>query len=53
MQYYKLDEANRIRESIGKKPLTPEDADRVLKLAQGDDPKRDAAAFMQAVVNAP
>ncbi len=50
---FSLDEANKIRESIGKSPLTPDEADVAIKLAQGNNPVRDAALFMQAVVNAP
>jgi hypothetical protein len=53
VQYYNLDEANKTRESIGRKPLTPSQANRVLQMMQGSAPVRDAAAFMQAVVNAP
>jgi hypothetical protein len=52
VQHYNLDEANKIRESVGRKPLTPEQADLVLRRVQGNAPVRDAAAFMQAVVNA-
>lgn len=53
MQYYNLNEANKMRESLGKKPLTLAEADRVLKMMQGNNPVRDAAAFMQAIVNHP
>lgn len=53
MAYFNLSEANKMRESLGKKPLTLAEADRVLKMMQGDTPVRDAAAFMQAVVNHP
>jgi hypothetical protein len=52
MAHYDLDEANKIRESVGRKPLTREQADLVLQRMQGNTPVRDAAAFMQAVVNA-
>lgn len=52
MPYYNLDEANRVRESLDKKPLTSAQADLVLRQMQGNNPVRDAAAFMQAVVNA-
>jgi len=51
--YFNLDEANATRESIGKKPMTPSEANRVLQMMQGSAPVRDAAAFMQAIVNHP
>jgi hypothetical protein len=53
MQRFNLSEANKVRESIGKKPLTPAQAHLVLQRMQGNTPVRDAAAFMQAIVNHP
>jgi hypothetical protein len=52
MARYDLDEANKIRVSLGRKPMTRDQADAVLRRMQRNAPVRDAAAFMQAVVNA-
>ena len=48
--YYSLDAANDQRELDGKKRLTPEAADRILKLAQGHEPTRDPGVLMRILI---